>query len=103
MSDLDRITKKKALADVIGSAICDLANIAEDWNDSVEEPDERGRGNSAIGVIIFEDGSGYIAQFDEPLIDNAPLSNGTILHIFGSPEEVQAWFFDNISPRSLYD
>ena len=95
----DPIQKRKILAGEIGRAICNLANIAQDWNDAEEEPDERARGNGAIGLVIFEDGSGYVAEFQQSP-DNDPLGNGFVAHEFRSPEEAEDWFFENVSARS---
>jgi hypothetical protein len=99
--NINDIEPKKVLAGEMGKAICNLANIAEDWNDAQEEPDERGPGNSAVGMIVFDDGSGYIAEFQHPVMDNEPLSNAAIIKEFKSPEEAEDWFIDNISLRSL--
>ena len=95
----DRITKIREVAGELARALCDLANIAEDWNDAAEETDERGRGNSAIGLIVFDNGSGYIAQFQQS--PTGPLDNGHIEHQFGSPEEAEDWFKENVSDRTL--
>lgn len=100
--NISMIERKKALAGEMGKAICNLANIAEDMNDAQEEPDERGRGNAAIGLIVFEDGSGYVADFEQPFNDD-PFANGMVVHKFNSPEEAQDWFMNNISGRSLID
>ena len=97
---LDHIERKKRLVGEIIKALCNLANIAQDWNDAQEEPDERGRGNGAIGLVVFEDGSGYVTEFNEPLIDGDPLSNGHVIKEFRSPEEADDWFIQNISARS---
>jgi hypothetical protein len=98
---IDGIERKKRVVGEITSALCNLANIVQDWNDAQEEPDERGRGNGAIAVVVFEDGSGYVAEFDQPLIDGDPLSNGHIIQKFHSPEEAEDWFMQNVSARSL--
>ena len=97
---LNDIQRRKTLAGEMGKAVCNLANIAEDWNDVQEEPDEKGRGNGAVGLMVFEDGSGYVAEFQQSP-DNDPLGNGYVLKEFKSPEEAEDWFVDNVSPRSV--
>lgn len=99
---INHMERKKILAGEMGKAICNLANIVEDWNDAQEEPDERGRGNGAIGLVVFDDGSGIIADFQQSP-DDDPLGNGFVVHRFSSPEEAQDWFMDNLSGRSLID
>lgn len=98
MNDIER---RKKLAGEIGRAICNLASIAEDWNDAQEEPEERSRGNSAIGLVIFEDSSGCVAEFQQSL-DNDPLGNGFVIKQFSTPEEAEDWFVENVSGRSLF-
>lgn len=100
--NINNIEQKKVIAGEMGKAICNLANIAEDWNDAQEEPDEKGRGNGAIGMVIFEDGSGYIVDIQYPTVDNDPMSNANVIHKFKSPEEAEDWFMENISGRSLW-
>lgn len=51
------ITKEQLVA-----LITHLAESAEDWNDAVEEPGERGRGNDPLVLVIYEDGSGVVAS-----------------------------------------
>lgn len=99
---INDIERKRMLAGEMGKAICNLANIIEDWNDAQEEHDERGRGNGAIGLIVFDDGSGCIAEFQQSL-GNDPLANGNVVHKFHNPEEALDWFMDNLSGRSLFD
>lgn len=96
MNDIER---KKILSGELGKAICNLANIAEDWNDAQEEPDERGRGDGAIGLIVFEDGSCLIAEFQHAP-DDDPFGNAHIIKELSSPEEAEDWFFENVSMRS---
>lgn len=93
------VDRRKRLAGEIGKAICNLANIAEDNNDAQYEPDERGCGNSAIGLVVFEDGSGCVAEFNQSL-DGDLLGNGYVVKEFKSPEEAMDWFVDNVSDRS---
>jgi len=38
-----------------------LADVAENWNDCAEDGD-RGRGNDALGLLVFEDGSGMLGS-----------------------------------------
>ncbi len=98
--NINDIERKKVLVGEFANAICNLANIAENWNDAQEEPDERGRGNGAIGIVVFEDGSGYIADFQQsPNADS--IGNGFMIHRFSNPEEARDWFMDNLSARSL--
>lgn len=97
---INSIERKKVLAGEMSKAICNLANIVEDWNDAEAEPGERGPGNGAIGLVVFDDGSGFIADFQQSL-DDDPLGNGYVVHRFSNPEEAQDWFFENISARSL--
>jgi hypothetical protein len=97
---MNNIEQRKALVNEVTKALCNLANIAQDWNDAQEEPDERGRGNGAIGLVVFEDGSGYIAEFDQPLPGNSdPFSNGFVVNEFSSPEELEGWLLQNVSDR----
>lgn len=102
MDAIQRAEKINKLSDEIGNAICNLANIVEDDNDACYEPEERGRGSNALGIIVFEDGSGYLAEFQHP-INSDPLSNHHIVFGFKSPEELQGWFRENCSERSLID
>lgn len=95
---INDIERRKHLAGEMGKAICNLANIAQDWNDVQEEPDERGRGNGAIGLVIFEDGSGFVAEFQQSP-NNDPLGNGHVVKEFHSPEEAEDWFMENVSAR----
>lgn len=99
--NINDIERKKNLAGEMGKAVCNLANIAEDWNDAQAEPGERGPGNGAIGLVVFDDGSGMIAEFQQSLDDN-PLGNGVVVSHFSTPEQAVDWFVENVSGRSLY-
>lgn len=92
--------QRSFLLKIIIKAVGLLADMAMDANDACEEPDERGRCNDAIGLIIHEDGSGRVATFGPPLIDNEPFSNGYVVSDFKSPDELINIFAGQISPRS---
>ena len=47
---------KQQLLEVVDS----LTQLINDWNDADYEPDERGRGNNALCIVIWDDGSGKI-------------------------------------------
>lgn len=79
----------------LGTAYAMLSEIAEKNNDVVEESNERGRNNAGLGLICFENGSGMLVEFNQPLIDDQSLSNPNILQTFKSVSEFEKWVSEN--------
>lgn len=91
----------KELAKKMTEAFGHLSEIALDFNQAAEDED-RGPDNNALGVIMFEDGSCFVAEFSPPVPwDSDPLSNGRVLQACKSLEELEAWLIQYMSPRSL--
>lgn len=102
---VNQAARVNRIAGEMGKAICNLANIAEDFNGLAVEENERGPDNNAIGVIVFDDGSGVIVEYHPGMdLENGGFSflNGwmQILHEFSTPEDAENWFSENASERT---
>ena len=96
--------RRRRIGGEMGIAICNLANIAEDYNGLVVEENERGPDNNAIGVIAYDDGSGVVIEYHPGInIDGGfSFQSGRfdILYAFNSPEDAEEWFRENASDRT---
>ena len=62
--------------DDLAQVLCRLTGLAGTWND-LQEDEDRGRGNEALYMVVYDDGSGEVGtQFGE--LQNPQLAFDTI-------------------------
>ena len=79
-----------------------LSQLAYEWNDLEYEPDERGRGNDALVLVITEEGQGFIGRAGFPR--QIPRSNlFEFVLLDGQPEVINSQCeFENAEQLTAY-